>query len=184
MEFRHIQVTPLTPTIGAMIEGVDLNDVGSEDVYDEIRDAVWRHHVVFFRDQPITPEAHIALGERFGELTAHEFFPTVDDGNRVQLEVRTKSGATATTGVSYSQLHPRSICELTVARTEENDMAGHQAIAGSRIPPSQVPPLAPRSRPAEPPSSFLVTQGPLSLVKKTKVFSANSCSRIISRICI
>jgi hypothetical protein len=52
-----------------------------------------------------------------------------DDGNRVQLEVRTKSGATATTGVSYSQLHPRSVCELSVARTEENDMAGHQAIA-------------------------------------------------------
>ena len=84
MDFQHIDVTPLTPTIGAMIEGVDLNNVAGDAVYDEIREAVWRHHVVFFRDQPISPEAHIALGHRFGELTAHEFMPTADDGGQVQ----------------------------------------------------------------------------------------------------
>lgn len=35
MSFRHIQIEPLTPTIGAMISGVDLNHVRSEDVYEE-----------------------------------------------------------------------------------------------------------------------------------------------------
>ena len=34
MSFRHIQIDPMTPTIGAMISGVDLNSTRSEDVYE------------------------------------------------------------------------------------------------------------------------------------------------------
>jgi len=88
MEYRHIDVTPMTPTIGAMIQGVDLNNVASDAVYDEIREALWRHHAVFFRDQPIEPEAQVALGHRFGELTRHEFMETIDDDGQVQRIVQ------------------------------------------------------------------------------------------------
>ena len=48
-------------------------------------------------------------------------------------------------------------------------LPGHQAIVGSRMPPSQVLPLPPRSRPAEPPCWLLISHGPLSLVKNTSV---------------
>lgn len=51
MNFRHIQVDPITPTIGGMISGVDLNRVRSEDVYEEIKQALWQYGVVFFRKQ-------------------------------------------------------------------------------------------------------------------------------------
>jgi len=52
---------------------------------------------------------------------------------------------------------------------------GHQAIVGTRIPPSQVLPLFPRS-------GLLTARGvpPLSLVKRTKVFSLSPNSRRVS----
>ena len=85
MNFRHIGVTAITPAIGAMIEGVDLNNVRSEDVYEEIKQALWRHGVVFFRDQPLTPENYIRLGAQFGEMEQHEFFPHIKDHPQIQL---------------------------------------------------------------------------------------------------
>ena len=54
---------------------------------------------------------------------------------------------------------------------------GHQARHGTRMPPSQVEPFPSRSRPAEPPCNFWISQGPLSLVKTTRVDSANPSSR-------
>jgi taurine dioxygenase len=85
MNYRHIQVEPLTPTIGAMISGVDLNHVRSEDVYEEIQAALWKHCVVFFRKQPLTPEAHIRLARQFGEVETHEFFPHIKGHPQIQL---------------------------------------------------------------------------------------------------
>lgn len=84
MNFRHIEVEPITPTIGAMISGVDLNAVRSEDVYEEIKQALWRHGVVFFRKQNMNPEAYIRLGSKFGEMEEHEFFPHVPGHPQIQ----------------------------------------------------------------------------------------------------
>lgn len=84
-QFEYIDVEPMTPAIGAMIRGVDLNRIESPRVYDEIREALWRHHVIFFRDQPIQPDAYLALGESFGDMESHEFFPHVDGYPQIQL---------------------------------------------------------------------------------------------------
>lgn len=85
MNYRHILVEPLTPNIGAMVSGVDLNQVRSEDAYEEIQAALWKHGVLFFRKQPLTPEAHIKLACRFGEPERHEFFPHIKGHPEVQL---------------------------------------------------------------------------------------------------
>ena len=85
MNYRHIQVDPVTPAIGAMISGVDLNQVRSEDVYEEIQQALWQHGVVFFRKQPLTPEAHVRLARQFGDVEKHEFFPHIKGHPEVQL---------------------------------------------------------------------------------------------------
>ncbi len=123
MDFQHIDVTPLSPAIGAMIEGVDLNHVDSDAVYDEIREAVWRHHVVFFRDQPIEPDAQMALGLRFGELTAHEFMPTVDDGGQVQRIIQEGYG-----------ISPNSRWHTDVTFRAEPNMVG--ILRAMELPPS------------------------------------------------
>jgi hypothetical protein len=59
-------------------------------------------------------------------------------------------------------------------------LPGHQAMVGTRTPPSQVLPLPPRSGPALPPSAPLMSQGPLSLVKTTSVFRSSFSSRSVS----
>jgi alpha-ketoglutarate-dependent taurine dioxygenase len=75
----------MTPTIGGMISGVDLNNTRSEDVYEEIKQALWQHGVVFFRKQALKPEAYIRLGQNFGEMEQHEFFPHIEGHPQIQL---------------------------------------------------------------------------------------------------
>ena len=79
MEYQHIEVEPLTPTIGATIHGVDLSRPLNDRAFDEIHHAWMEHLVVFFRDQELTPEQHLEFGRRFGPLHIHPAAPYVHD---------------------------------------------------------------------------------------------------------
>jgi taurine dioxygenase len=68
---RPISIEPLNPVIGAEIRGLDLREELSGEDVRVVQDALNAHHVVFFRDQDITPEQHLAFGRRFGELHVH-----------------------------------------------------------------------------------------------------------------
>lgn len=74
--YSHIRVNPLTPAIGAEIEGVDLATDLSDAAFAEIERALTENLVLFFRDQPMTPEQHLAFGRRFGELDIHPAAPS------------------------------------------------------------------------------------------------------------
>src|SRR6202046_2848923 len=63
-----ITVRPLQPTIGAEIGGVDLARPLSTEVRDEIKDAILRYKVVFFRDQDLDRDQHAAFARQFGPL--------------------------------------------------------------------------------------------------------------------
>lgn len=78
MSYQTIAVEPLTPHIGAEISNIDLSQPLSDQAIEVVRDAVRKHLVVFFRDQEITPEQHIAFARRFGELNVHPFVPSVE----------------------------------------------------------------------------------------------------------
>ena len=55
-----------------------------------MRDALHAYKVIFFRDQPLTPERHVAFARNFGDLELHPFIP----GNDSQPElVRFAKGA-------------------------------------------------------------------------------------------
>ncbi len=73
--FEHLKVAPLTPCIGAEISGIDLTQEQDDATIAEIRAALLAHKVVFFRDQFITPEQHIAFARRFGPLEIHPATP-------------------------------------------------------------------------------------------------------------
>ena len=73
--------------MGAEIGGVDLARPLSADTVDEIRHALFEFGVVFFRDQEITPEQHIAFSRRFGEINVNRFFKPVN-GYPMIAEVR------------------------------------------------------------------------------------------------
>jgi taurine dioxygenase len=68
-------VRPLSGTIGAVIEGVDLRDVSDAEVA-AIRQTWLERKVVFFTGQHLDPDTHLAFASRFGELTeGHPVIP-------------------------------------------------------------------------------------------------------------
>ena len=81
-----LKVTPLTPSIGAIISEVSLNkDLNSETV-EQIYSALIQHQVVFFRDQNISPESHLRLAESLGEIDpGHPVYPHVEGHQSIVL---------------------------------------------------------------------------------------------------
>lgn len=73
MTYQHIQVSPLTPAIGAVISGVDIAQELPAAVIAEIRAAWLEHLVVFFRGQRLTPDRLVAFSKRFGEIGYYPF---------------------------------------------------------------------------------------------------------------
>ncbi len=65
-----ITARPLTIHIGAEVSGVDLRHPSDGDIK-EITDALLEHLVLFFRDQELTTDEHVAFGRRFGDLHIH-----------------------------------------------------------------------------------------------------------------
>jgi taurine dioxygenase len=78
-----IDVTPLSGTIGAVINGVDLRDL--DDVTVAAIRRVWLDRkVVFFPDQHLDPDAHLAFASHFGTPTeGHPVIPGVDGYPRI-----------------------------------------------------------------------------------------------------
>lgn len=68
-------LTPHSPTIGATVDEIDLREELSDDTVAALRQALLDWKVLFFRDQPITTEQHLAFARRFGELEVHPFAP-------------------------------------------------------------------------------------------------------------
>ena len=73
-----IEVRPYASAIGAEIHGVDLARPLDNQTWAVIHDAFHAHLVIFFRDQHITPEQHVAFSRRFGELEPYPFVHGID----------------------------------------------------------------------------------------------------------
>jgi taurine dioxygenase len=80
-----IEIRPLTPTIGAEVFGIDLAQPSSPGTLADITKAFEDHRVLFFRDQGITTDQHVAFGRQFGELEQHPFTPTKPGHPDVQV---------------------------------------------------------------------------------------------------
>lgn len=76
-EYNRIRVEPLTGSIGAEIAGADLRELDDELIA-ELQDAWLAHKVLFFRDQQLTQDEHVAYGRALGELEVHPFAPHVE----------------------------------------------------------------------------------------------------------
>ncbi len=78
-----MRIKPLSEHIGAEIEGVVLSHCTDSD-FERIYEAFLRYHVIFFRDQALSPDQHLVLASRFGEIEPiHPFFPHLDDAPQV-----------------------------------------------------------------------------------------------------
>jgi len=74
--YQTLRLSPLSPTIGADVEGIDLSQDISGQQFDEIQRALGEYLVLAFRDQhSLTAEAQKRLGRRFGSLHKHVLAP-------------------------------------------------------------------------------------------------------------
>jgi taurine dioxygenase len=74
-----IDVRPLSPVIGAEIGGLDLSRPLGEGTVAAVRDALNRYHVVFFRDQELTPDQQADFARQFGTVTeGHPVIPAIE----------------------------------------------------------------------------------------------------------
>ncbi|MEE2692596.1 MAG: TauD/TfdA family dioxygenase [Pseudomonadota bacterium] len=74
--YAHIRVKKLTAVIGAEIEGVDIGAGLTPALVDEIKRAFHENLVIFFRDQHLSHDQHVAFGRLFGELHCHPAAPS------------------------------------------------------------------------------------------------------------
>lgn len=71
---RLFDITPLQPSLGALITGIDLSEPLSAERHQGLQAALLRYKVLFFRDQTLTRDQHIAFGAAFGDLEVHPVF--------------------------------------------------------------------------------------------------------------
>ena len=65
-----LDVKRLSGSLGAEVRGISLDKAGAADA-DRIRSLLMDHQVLFFPDQHLSPDEHIAFGRLFGELESH-----------------------------------------------------------------------------------------------------------------
>ena len=102
--YSLIEVKPVTPFLGAEIHGVDVSRRIPDDVFAEIERAFLEFGVIFFRDQQLTPEQHIAFAQRFGRIDINRFFKAVEGYPQI-AEVRKEADQKSNIGGGWHTDH-------------------------------------------------------------------------------
>jgi taurine dioxygenase len=71
------QVQPFSGAIGGIVQGVDLCRSIDETAFAFLRSALLEYEVLFFRDQPMSPENHAAFDSLYGQPQLHEAYDHV-----------------------------------------------------------------------------------------------------------
>ena len=83
--YRHIDVRPLTGSMGAEIHGVDLSQVLTDATWQEIEAAFHQHLVIYLPNQDITHEQHLQFARRFGPLQTLPQLLSVEGAEELQI---------------------------------------------------------------------------------------------------
>ena len=100
----EVEVPPVGGAVGAEIAGIDLARPLRDGEVEAVRSALFEHGVVFFRDQRLTPEQHVAFAERFGPINVNRFF-THAPGYPMIAEVRKEPEQKANIGGGWHTDH-------------------------------------------------------------------------------
>ncbi len=101
---RETVVRPTAGALGAEVLGIDLARPLDDGAVAEIRGALRAHGVVFFRDQRLTPDQHLAFAERIGSVNVNRFFKTIPDHPAI-AEVRKEPAQTTNIGGGWHTDH-------------------------------------------------------------------------------
>ena len=100
-----LTITPLSHALGAQISGVDIAQPLNVEQRDAIEQALLKHQVLFFRNQPITPQQQARFAANFGDLHIHPIYPNVPEQPEVLIldtaETDVRDNATWHTDVTF-----------------------------------------------------------------------------------
>jgi taurine dioxygenase len=84
-----LRVRKLAPALGASIDGIDLSRPLDDASARLVREALYEHEVIFFRDQQLSPALQVALARLFGEpeRTRHPKFDCVEGQPEVAIVI-------------------------------------------------------------------------------------------------
>jgi alpha-ketoglutarate-dependent taurine dioxygenase len=91
------EVVPASPVLGAEIVGVDLANGVDETTANALREDFWRHKVLVFRNQQLSPDAHVAAVRIFDEPFDHPLWLRRDEHNRLVYVFDLAKAANAST---------------------------------------------------------------------------------------
>ena len=97
-------ISPAGKAVGAEVTGIDLGDQLPDNAVSRLRQALGDYGVLFFRNQSLTPQQHIAFADRFGPINVNRFFTTVPDYPMI-AEVRKDPGHTRNIGGGWHTDH-------------------------------------------------------------------------------
>jgi taurine dioxygenase len=100
-DFKRITVSPITGVLGAEITGVDLREPLEEDTWNEIKHAFYEHQVIYFPNQAITHEQHLAFSRHFGPVKPVPLLKNIEGFPEVQMIRREASETGRVIGESW-----------------------------------------------------------------------------------
>ncbi|RJG10982.1 taurine dioxygenase [Pseudomonas cavernicola] len=75
----NLQITPLSPALGALVDGIDLRQPLESTAHSAIEQALLDHQVLFFRAQPLNPQQQASFAACFGDLHIHPIYPNIPE---------------------------------------------------------------------------------------------------------
>lgn len=87
-EFTRFTLRPLTGTLGAEIEGLDLADGADDEAIEELRDALGRYHVLAVREQRLDPASLHRAARRLGPFSGNPVHVPLDGFDDIVRFVR------------------------------------------------------------------------------------------------
>ena len=99
-----MEIERVTPALGAVLSGIDISDTPSDAVVEMLYRALIDHQVIFMRGTEISPTAHLALAQAFGDVDEpHPLYPHVEGFDRI-VKLENDSGAPPDTNSWHTDL--------------------------------------------------------------------------------
>ena len=86
-DYRHIKAVPLAAAMGAEITGADVANLNDAQ-FEEIRDALYRHKMIYFRDQTLSHADQEAFSLRFGPYAEDAYTDGIPGHVNIQPLIR------------------------------------------------------------------------------------------------
>ncbi|MBT8442443.1 MAG: TauD/TfdA family dioxygenase [Gammaproteobacteria bacterium] len=86
-DFGGFVAHPVTGTFAATISGMQIADaIDDDELFAALHSAWLKYQVLFFREQELTPDQHLAIGKRFGEIQMQGYAPSLDGHEGVWVQ--------------------------------------------------------------------------------------------------